>query len=382
MFRVLLLVFRLTDGLLVCVFRKAFISFNKFTILSSWAIPFRDLKVCAKPKICFWKLKNRLTATRICKPAVLSKDVPSGVGGYLVQVKVLKVQILILIVNSCLMRLLDLNLLSPGLWLITRSIILCNNSKVEVILWNSKNFLKLENADVEKVVWKETHRGNDPFCGDGGLFSVSVELIACYHRKADRTDLLISKTWKLLHSPSSTNSEFKKVALKKKFCCILRIFFSLPSRNVIKTGEVDRGGKNWVMLVSPFLVALPPFPGKQSLFCFLPACEVSAAPRVGALLCALSKCSRCPEAKELDASGEESISASVGQQGCLNRSFTYALCKESTRHRWYPHNRREHNQKYSASWDSFCCAFRADLCLTVQVVLPCLLPSCFSLSVE
>lgn len=53
-----------------------------------------------------------------------------------------------------------------------------------------------------------------------------------------------------------------------------------------------------------FLAALPPFPRKQSLFCFLPACEVSAAPHVGAVLCALLKCLRYSEGKERDASEE------------------------------------------------------------------------------
>lgn len=60
------------------------------------------------------------------------------------------------------------------------------------------------------------------------------------------------------------------------------------------------------MLFSSFLATLPPFPRKQSLFCFLPACEVSAAPHVGALLCTLLKCLRYSEGKEQEAaSGEE-----------------------------------------------------------------------------
>lgn len=62
--------------------------------------------------------------------------------------------------------------------------------------------------------------------------------------------------------------------------------------------------KKLVMLFFSFLAALPPFPKKQSLFCFLSACEVSAAPYVGALLCALLKCLRYSEGKEQDASGE------------------------------------------------------------------------------
>lgn len=58
------------------------------------------------------------------------------------------------------------------------------------------------------------------------------------------------------------------------------------------------------MLFFPSLAALPPAPRKQSLLCFLPACEVSAAPHVGALLCALLKCLRYSEGKERDASEE------------------------------------------------------------------------------
>ena len=54
-----------------------------------------------------------------------------------------------------------------------------------------------------------------------------------------------------------------------------------------------------------FWTALLPSPMKQSLFCFLPACEVSGAPHVGALLCALLKCLRWSEGKEQDASEEK-----------------------------------------------------------------------------
>lgn len=54
-----------------------------------------------------------------------------------------------------------------------------------------------------------------------------------------------------------------------------------------------------------FLTALLPSPMKQSLSCFLPACEVSGAPHVGALLCALLKCWRWSEGKEWDASEEK-----------------------------------------------------------------------------
>ena len=64
-------------------------------------------------------------------------------------------------------------------------------------------------------------------------------------------------------------------------------------------------GNKLVMQFFSLLTALPASPMKQSLFCFLPACEVSAAPHVGARLCALLKCLRWSEGKERDASEEK-----------------------------------------------------------------------------
>lgn len=132
---------------------------------------------------------------------------------------------------------------------ITGSIILCNIPRLRFHDETLKTFWSLKMQMLRRRSGKRPICADELlFCGDGGLFSVIAESKVCC-QKADRTDLF-SKTWKLLfHSPGSTDSEFKtsfKTSFKKN-CHVLRIFFSLSSRSVIKTGEVDHGGKNWVL---------------------------------------------------------------------------------------------------------------------------------------
>lgn len=133
-----------------------------------------------------------------------------------------------------------------------------------------------------------------------------------------------------------------------------------------------------------FLTALPASPMKQSLFCFLPACEVSAAPHVGARLCALLKCLRWSEGKEQDASEEKKSQPQFIKKAVWIRHLSEPLIQKlvellvSTGNKQHLSKQRK-GLTIISQRNYIYCIFCADFSL-ICGVFPLLIP-CFSLSV-